>query len=216
MDKASLLRRGAPPLALLAMAGLAACTNQEELRRAELINLAGTLPGVWDNRMQAAAERAANGPVAHLPEQLEIVRASAPVLGKVVFLVREHAAADARRVLSERLWIFDSLAGKTLVAQVARFTEPARWAGERAAPELLRSIVPQDIAQLPGCTLVFTALGGGFSAATAAAGCPGPSAGQRVAQQWRVAGTQLEFAEYPAGQQPVDSDWLRFEQHAAP
>jgi hypothetical protein len=206
----------APLLVLLALAGLAACADQEALRRAELIALAGTLPGVWDNHSQVASERAGQGPVVHLPEQLEIVRAAAPVIGKVVFLVREHASADARRVLSERLWIFDSLDGKVLVAQVARFTEPARWAGERAAPELLRSIVPQDVANLPGCTLVWRAQDGGFSGETAAPGCPGPGAGRRLAQQWRVAGTQLEFAEVPAGQQPADSDWLRFEQRTAP
>jgi hypothetical protein len=200
------------PLLLAACLALAACTSQEDLRRAELISLAGTLPGVWDNHLQVAAERAGRGPVVHLPEQLEVVRAAAPVLGKVVFLVREHAAADARRVLSERLWVFDSLEGKTLVAQVARFTEPERWAGERAAPELLRSIVPQDIAQLPGCALVWTAHAGGFSAVTAGAGCTGPANGRRLAQQWRLAGMQLQFAEYPAGQQPADSDWLNFEQ----
>lgn len=199
----------APLLALLAVTG---CSSQEDLRRAELLTLAGTLPGVWDNQAQVLAERAGSGPIVHLAEQLEIVRAAAPVLGKVVFLVREHASADTRRVLSERLWIFDTLGGKTLPAQVARFAEPERWAGERAAPELLRSIVPQDIANLPGCTLVWTLADGVFSAATPAPGCPGPSAGQRVAQHWRVSGTQLEFAEHPAGQAPLASDWLQFEQ----
>jgi hypothetical protein len=37
-----------------------------------------------------------------------------------------------------------------------------------------------------------------------------------VAQQWRLAGTQLEFAEFPSGQQPAASDWLRFEPAGAP
>jgi hypothetical protein len=208
----SVLRRLAPAL----LAVLAGCVSQEELRRGELLALAGSLPGAWDNHQQAAGERGGASAVLHLPERLEITRVAAPVIGKVVFLVRERSSADLRRVLGERLWIFDSLAGKTLVAQVARFTEPERWAGDRAAPELLRSIVPQDVTAMPGCTLVWTARDGGFNAETAAPGCPGPTAGRRVAQQWRLAGTQLEFAEFPFGQQPSANDWLRFEPAGAP
>jgi hypothetical protein len=208
----SVLRRLAPAL----LGVLAGCVSQQDLRRGELVALAGSMPGAWDNNSQAAGERAGAGAVVHLPERLEITRVAAPVIGKVVFLVRERSSADLRRVLGERLWIFDSLGGKTLVAQVARFTEPERWAGDRAAPELLRSIVPQDVAAMPGCTLVWVARDGGFNAETAAPGCPGPTPGRRVAQQWRLAGTQLEFAEFPFGQQPSDSDWLRFEPAGAP
>ena len=200
----------------LAVIALAGCASQEDLRRGELVVLAGALPGAWDNHAQVAGERGGGAQVVHLPERLEITRVAAPVIGKLVFLVRERSSADTRRVLGERLWVFDTLGGKTLPAQVARFTEPERWAGDRAAPELLRSIVPQDVAPVPGCTLVWVARDGGFSAETAAPGCPGPTAGRRVAQQWRLAGTQLEFAEVPFGQQPAETDWLRFEPAGAP
>lgn len=207
--------RAAALLALAAVA-LAGCATQENQRRAELVVLAGALPGAWDNHAQVAGERGAGAPVVHLPERLEVTRVAAPVIGKVVFLVRERSSTDARRVLGERLWIFDSLAGKTLVAQVARFADPERWIGDRAAPELLRSIVPQDVDFIPGCALAWTAHDGGFTAETAPPGCPGPTAGRRVAQQWRLAGTQLEFAEFPFGQQPAANDWLRFEPAGAP
>jgi hypothetical protein len=203
-------------LLVLATVLLGGCASQEDLRRGELMLLAGALPGAWDNHAQVAGERGAGAQVVHLPERLEVTRVAAPVIGKIVFLVRERSSADARRVLGERLWIFDSLDGKTLVAQVARFTEPERWAGDRAAPELLRSIVPQDVAFVPGCVLSWVARDGGFSAETAAPGCPGPTAGRRIAQQWRLAGTQLEFAEFPFGQQPAANDWLRFEPAGAP
>ncbi|MFM2288420.1 MAG: CpeT/CpcT family [Pseudomonadota bacterium] len=189
----------------------AGCTTQSELRHAELLDMAGLMPGVYDNRLQAEQE-ALDGRVVHPAELLEVQRVSVPVLGRLVLHVREHSAGDLRRVLSDRLWVFDSESGKQLVAQVNRFKEPAHWAGEGSDPELLRSLMPQDVTSLPGCTLVVVRAPGGFRADAGAAGCPASDAtgAARLVQHWQFADGHLELAELPPGQVPATADWYRF------
>jgi hypothetical protein len=198
------------PFAMLLLA-LAGCTSQSELRHAEMLDLATLLPGVYDNRLQAEQE-GMDGRVAHPAELLEVTRVSVPVLGRLVFHVRERSAGDLRRVLSERLWVFDTQSGKQLVAQVNRFTDPSHWAGEGADPELLRSLMPQDVAALPGCSLSVVRAPGGFSALSGAAGCPASDAtgAARYVQHWQFADGHLEFAELPPGAAPAAGDWYRF------
>jgi len=202
-------------LVALLLAALAGCTSQSELRHAELLDVATLLPGVYDNRLQAEQE-GMDGRVAHPAELLEIARVSVPVLGRLVLHVREHSAGDLRRVLSDRLWVFDSESGKQLLAQVNRFNEPSRWVGSRAGdgadPEMLRSLMPQDVTALPGCSLSVVRAPGGFRADSGAAGCPASDAtgAARYVQHWQFADGHLEFAELPPGQVPAAGDWYRF------
>jgi len=203
---------GAVALLLCVLAG---CTSQSELRHAELLDIATLLPGVYDNRLQAEQE-GMDGRVAHPAELLEVARVSVPVLGRLVFHVRERSAGDLHRVLSDRLWVFDSESGKQLVAQVNRFKDPAhwvaRWAGDDADPELMRSLMPQDVTTLPGCNLAVVRAPGGFRADSGAAGCPASDAtgAARLVQHWQFADGHLEFAELPPGQAPGAADWYRF------
>jgi hypothetical protein len=203
--------RSACALAVLLAGALAGCTSQSGLRHAELLDLATLLPGVYDNRLQSEQE-ASDGRVVHPAELLDLARVSVPVLGRLVLHVRERSAGDLRRVLSDRLWVFDAEDGKQLSAQVYRFNDVARWAGGGADPEMLRSLMPQDVTSLPGCGLVVTRAPGGFRAESAAAGCPASDAtgAARYVQHWQLADGHLEFAELPPGQAPGAGDWYRF------
>jgi hypothetical protein len=198
------------PLAVL-LGVLAGCTSQSELRHSELLDLATLLPGVYDNRLQAEQE-AIDGRVAHPAELLDVARVSVPVLGRLVFHVRERSAGDLHRVLSDRLWVFDSEDGKQLAAQVYRFNDAARWAGGGADPEMLRSLMPQDVTALAACTLVVVRAPGGFRADSGAAGCPASDAtgAARYVQHWQLAEGHVEFAELPPGQAPATGSWYRF------
>jgi hypothetical protein len=199
------------PLGLLLLGAIAGCTAQTELRHAELLDLASLLPGVYDNRLQAEQE-GMDGRVVHPAELLDFARVSVPVLGRLVLHVRERSAGDLRRVLSDRLWVFDSEDGKQLVAQVYRFNDVARWADGGSDPEMLRSLMPQDVTAVPGCSLVVVRAPGGFRADSGAAGCPASDAtgAKRYVQHWQLAEGHVEFAELPPGQAPATGDWYRF------
>ena len=198
-------------LAVLLAGVLAACTPQTELRHSELLDVAALLPGVYDNRLQAEQE-AMDGRVVHPAELLDVARISVPVLGRLVFHVRERSAGDLRRVLSDRIWVFDSEDGKQLLAQVYRFNDAARWAGGGDDPEMLRSLMPQDVTALAPCALVVLRAPGGFSAHSGAVGCPASDAtgAKRYVQHWQLAEGHVEFAELPPGQAPATGDWYRF------
>ena len=116
--KAALAATLAASLALLA-----GCTNDAKLREAELQKLAVLLPGQYDNRVQVTQAGAA----AELPLELNVTPIYAPFLSDYVFYVQENAWGDPRRVLSQRLFVFDLVGGKQIVQRVFGFAEPVRW-----------------------------------------------------------------------------------------
>ncbi|MDE2220191.1 MAG: hypothetical protein KGJ52_07430 [Gammaproteobacteria bacterium] len=149
---------------------LSACSAQADLRRAELAALAVQLPGEYRNPRQ----------------ELSIVRLPAPMVGDQVFYVRETMADDSRRVISERIWSLDVVAGARILAVAYALDEPERWRGGAASPELFRSLLMRDLRSLPGCELEWTKDPRGFTAKGISAFCP---------QSWRLEGDELSFSD---------------------
>ena len=116
------------------------------------------------------------------------MRVAAPLVGDQVFYVRETAANDARRIVSERIWSLVVSADGGIVGGVYALGEPERWRIGTESPELFRSLLMRDLRALPGCELLWTSSAHGFSAASASEHCP---------QRWRLEGDTLAFSEQP-------------------
>jgi hypothetical protein len=173
--------RQAPTLVLCALAALAACTSQSDLRKSELADLAVVLPGVYTNPQQV----------------LLILNVFSPLLPGNVLYVRESAANDARRMYSERIWILDVSGSGHIVASVYAFEQPDRWRDGAENPELFRSLLQQDLRPFPGCELIWEKTPRGYSATAASPRCP---------QSWRLEGEQLAFSERAVDPRPGAPD----------
>ncbi len=173
MQRGPMKRAIATALALGGALALAACTSTATLRKSQLSVLADQLPGNYGNPQQA----------------LIIMRVAAPLVGDQVFYVRETAADDARRVVSERVWSLQVAADGGIVGGVYALQEPERWRSGLEGPELFRSLLMRDLRPLPGCELLWTSGAQGFSASSASAGCP---------QRWRLEGDAIAFSDQPA------------------
>ena len=194
------------PLPLLLL--LSACTTEKQLHDREFATLLAQLPGHYDNLQQAQVDAASGRSGAHAAEELLIVRLHAPLVGDQVFLVRETAADDERRVTSERIWSLEQGPGGQIVTTVARIEEPDRWRGGADDPELFRSLLMRDIHAIPGCRLEWKQSPQGFSADGLPGGCRrgGSAGGTTMTQHWRLSGDTLALSESAAPHPPADED----------
>ena len=170
MQRPALLRAMALMLAAGGALALAACSSQAELRKSQLATLADQLPGNYVNPRQ----------------MLTVMRVAAPLVGDQVFYLRETAANDARRIVSERIWSLQVSADGGIVGGVYALEEPDRWHIGTESPELFRSLLMRDLRALPGCELLWTSSAHGFSATSASARCP---------QHWRLEADTIAFSE---------------------
>jgi hypothetical protein len=184
--------RWAGALLLGALATLAGCTSQEELRQAEVKDLALSLPGIYSNPKQV----------------LVIMNVFAPMMSGNLLYVREVAADDVRRVISERIWGLDINANNHIVAVVYAFGQPDRWRNGVEDPEVFRSMMQQDLQQLAGCELIWEKTARGYSATSATPRCP---------QSWKFDGEQLAFSDRPLDPTPGAPDtYFHFIRTSAP
>jgi len=163
-------------LALGAM-GLGGCAGMKQSRAedAQFTALQKLLPGRYDNASQVSADARAGAAGAHAAIELVIVRAEADLIGKAVFYVRQSAANDPQRVLSQRIWVLGRAQEvRTKVSHVEQriylFKEPQRWLDVSDAPELLQALMPEDLRQLSGCELLWSKVGGSDKAGSDKAG----------------------------------------------
>ena len=222
-------------LAVCASLAFAGCAQQDTKPADEaLAALQARLPGRYDNIAQVRSETASGQPGAAL--DLQIIPADAALVGKTVYYVRESAAGDPRRVLSQYIWVFgrgqelsgkqsggqgkqDRLAPGYLEQHIYRLKEPQRWLAADAQPELLQSLLPDDLQRLTGCELLWTRKGADFTAERRSSSCS-PSArteGQLIEQRIELHENRLALLEQqiapeglldaPAG--PSDP-WYRF------
>lgn len=159
------MRLMALTLALL----LSACASQQKLRQAELEQLISMLPGIYDNGAQARADTASGVTPPHAALNLLITPFYAPALGEHVFHVRETAADDARRLISQHVWTLAVVDKQRIVQGIHLLAEPERW--RTGNPELFRSLMARDVRPLTGCELVWQKTADGFSAANQRASC---------------------------------------------
>ena len=186
------ISRIAGALLLCGLATLAACTTEGDRRQSELADLSVVLPGVYSNQKQV----------------LVILNVFAPMLSGNMLFVRETAADDARRVISERMWSLDVSGAGHIVAAVYAFDQPDRWRDAAENPELFRSLLQQDLRPLPGCELIWEKTARGYSATAATPRC---------SQSWRLEGEQLAFSDRPVDPTPGAADaYFHFVRESAP
>jgi CpeT/CpcT family (DUF1001) len=145
---------------LLVLLSLAGCATQADRGKQSLNALVALLPGSYDNLAQS---RTAPD---HVALRLMIAPVQAPLVGDHVFYVQEMAADDLRRVLTQRLYVVDSIpdSEKSVLTQMD-FNEPARWRDGYQNRELFRGLLLQDLRKRAGCDLIWTSTEKGFSAA---------------------------------------------------
>src|SRR5665213_841060 len=141
---------------------LTGCAAHKTNKANEVVleDLQKRLPGRYDNAAQAHSDVRTGVSEPHESLNLLIAPANAALIGKIAYYVRETAADDPRRVLSQRIWVLghaEDLHTKTqLVEQhIYLFKEPQRWVHVGDNPELLQSLLPEDLQQLPGCELIW-------------------------------------------------------------
>jgi hypothetical protein len=184
---------------------LLGCAGQARRGQAELEQLKQALPGVYGAPAQSAsaAGASASGTPAAAAVTLSILPVAAQFIGENVFLVRETAADNAQLVLSQGVWTL-TLAPKParIVQQSFLLKDPRRWVGAAEHPEMLLSMLPQDLQPLPGCELAWEKTADGFQAmALQAGGCrPGAAAqGLWIERGARLAGQRLTLTERHTG-----------------
>ena len=123
----------------------AAEARDKKKEEAEFVAFLRVLPGDYDNLTQAESE-GDNGQ--HASIVLSIKPLNAQTIGKLVMFVRETVADDPRRVLAQRIWIIEHGKDNLIVQKVYLLREPQRWIHAGEDPQLLQSLLPDDLTQL--------------------------------------------------------------------
>jgi hypothetical protein len=123
---------------LCALLFLAACTSTADLRKAELSELAGWLPGTYGEG----------------DTSLAFVPIYAPFISDHVFLAEVSSLQDGRRVVAQRVVAFDVI-DKHIVQASYLFADPARWRAGLLHPDLFKSLMEPDLKLLSGCEMLW-------------------------------------------------------------
>jgi hypothetical protein len=142
-------------ICLLAVALLGGCA-ESKLRRNEhdLDRLVAWLPGTYDNTEQAKADMRNGVRPPHDPVELAIVPLGSVSVGRNSFYLQEMAADDPRRVLSQKVVIFNAT-DKGIVESIATLKEPLRWRDGQRDPDMFLGMTPDDYKILSGCELTW-------------------------------------------------------------
>ncbi len=204
-----------PLLAGSALALAACAQEQTKPDDAAFVALQARLPGRYDNTAQVRA--AAGAPGAPAAIDLLIMPANAGMVGRAAYYVRETVAGDPHRLLSQYIWVFGrtvELPGKTphahggkaakeqhLEEHIYLFKEPHRWTRVGEQPELLESLLPDDLLRLTGCELLWTQTESGFTAERHSTSCSPAvrSEGQLIEQRIELHDNQLSVLEQQVG-----------------
>lgn len=138
----------------------AACASGPKPDQVFMAQLLATLPGSYDNLAQSRASPD------HAPLRLMIAPVEAPLVGDHVYYVQEMAADSAERVLAQRLYVVNPVAGEEMaVLTQAELIEPRRWRDGHLKRNLFQSMLMQDLRVRAGCDLLFKRDKGSFAAA---------------------------------------------------
>jgi hypothetical protein len=169
------------------------CAGQKVDKRTQvpLEELQRRLPGRYDNASQAHSDSQAGVSVPHEALSLLIAPANAALVGKAAYYVRETAADDPHRVLSQRIWVLghavDLHTKEPLVEQrIYLFKEPQRWLHVADEPELLQSLMPEDLQQMPGCDLIWKRRDSTFDAHRRTEDCSPAAASEGLLLEQRI------------------------------
>jgi len=203
-----MLKAGAA-LVLLALAG---CGMQQSRRDDQVMAaLQARLPGRYDNGAQVRSDAQSGAAQAHPAVSLLIMPANAAFIGKTVYFVRENETGDPRHVLSESIWVLGrttDVHGKQqqqIEQHVYLFKEPQRWVNAGEQPELLESMLPQDLQQLPGCELIWTRRDADYIAQRPSNGCSPVTKSEGMMLEQRL---ELHENELAVQQQQMGAEGL--------
>ncbi len=140
---------------LSALALLAACaTSKEKAHDEDLSDLIAWFPGHYDNLAQVQKDEKNGVLPPHEQIALLVRPAQTPRLGHHVFFVQEMAPDNPERIMSQRMFSFDVDEERGVVGLVYSFVEPVRWREAARNPQLLTSVMTEDVAPI-GCELVW-------------------------------------------------------------
>ncbi|HEX4051639.1 MAG TPA: CpcT/CpeT family chromophore lyase [Steroidobacteraceae bacterium] len=183
---------------------LVGCANSPERKQlSQLEGLQKALPGVYTS---PAASGAADTGVS-----LTISPVTAQLIGEKVYFVRETPADNAGLVLWQGIWTFVAVAPEGhrhaheqpgIMQHSFLFKEPRRWAAASSNPDLLVSMLPDDLQPLPGCDLLWQSTQStpmGYETKKMTGDCrPGRLAsGLWIEQHAQLEGSMLTLIEQP-------------------
>jgi hypothetical protein len=171
-------RAGYAAALLIAAALVSGCSDQEKLRRAELVQIMQQLPGRYDNHEQVQEDRR-SGREPHDARILAIVRVEADELGRHVLYAQEMTDDAYHRITAQRVLSFDisSDKDKHIVQSIYSLTDPPRWRQGDSSPELFAGLQPPDVRVARGCELKWKKDAERFTAANDPKQCHTTSAG---------------------------------------
>lgn len=193
--------------------GLSGCAHQQSKpKQVPFEELQARLAGRYDNAAQARSDAQAGVADPHSALDLLIAPARAALIGPATFYVRQTAADDPRRVLSQRIWVLGrtkelakdkdkKIHPEYIEQHIYVFKEPQRWANVADEPELLQSLEPEDLRQLSGCELLWSKDDSGFEAHRKSQSCdPGShSQGLLLEQRIELRDNQLAVVDQQVG-----------------
>jgi hypothetical protein len=158
--------RGA--LRVLAVAVLLACAacaaqKEEEKRENDLADLLAMFPGRYDNVAQAEHDEKTGTKPVHDRVALLVMPVNTPRLGHHVFYVQESAPDNKERIMSQRMFSFDTDEKRGVVGVMYNFVEPLRWREGTKDPRMYTSVMTEDVTPV-GCELIWTRSGDTFTA----------------------------------------------------
>jgi hypothetical protein len=104
--------------------------------------------------------------------------------------VQENAFGDPRRVLSQRLFVFELAPDQRIVQRTFGFAEPARWRDGHRNTDIFKGLISQDVGASAGaCVLEWRLAGQAFRGSAR-----GPCIG---AAQAELTGAALTLGEPP-------------------
>lgn len=158
MDKGGIFRV-VGLVSMVAIASLSGCAeNRERTNQEDLARMAHWLPGTYSNTAQAQADARNGVRPSHDAVELAIVplesESIAVGVGHTAYYMQEMAADDARRVLSQKVVIFNAT-DKGIVETVATLIDPLRWRDGQREPDIFMGMTPKDLKMLSGCDLTW-------------------------------------------------------------
>lgn len=140
------------------------CADQQKVREQDMAELLVSIAGHYDNSAQATGDARRGLHPPHDALALDIAPVDDPLIGEHVFYVQEMAADDPRRVMVQRVWTFEAT-DKGIVQTVWTLKEPLRFRDAQHDPDLLKSMMNQDVVKVHGCNLTWKKTDAKFTAA---------------------------------------------------
>jgi hypothetical protein len=151
----------------------------------DLKQLQQSLPGTYESR-------ASN-------EQWTIVPEQALAIGDAVYFVRQNALDNPRLLLAQRVWTFSVDATGRIIQRIWLFRDARRWARAGQDPDMLLSVLPQDLQALEGCDLTWQRTAASFHAMGDDSCHPAAAQGLWIERAADLAGASLILTERHAG-----------------